>query len=72
MKERDLTIERLNKQLEEAKRTASQGSQQTQGEVQELDMENALKRYTTNRIITEKEADLIRTYVQALIQNSSE
>lgn len=43
MKERDLTIERLNKQLEEAKRTASQGSQQTQGEVQELDMENALK-----------------------------
>lgn len=43
MKERDLMIERLNKQLEDAKRTASQGSQQTQGEVQELDMENALR-----------------------------
>lgn len=43
MKERDLMIERLNKQLEDAKRTASAGSQQTQGEVQELDMENALR-----------------------------
>jgi len=43
MKEKDLLIERLNKQMEEMKRTAAQGSQQTQGEVQELDIEKSLR-----------------------------
>ncbi len=37
------TIERLNNQLNEAKLTASQGSQQLQGEILELDMEQALR-----------------------------
>jgi hypothetical protein len=43
LKERDLVIERLTKQMEEMKRTAAQGSQQSQGEVQELDIETTLR-----------------------------
>ncbi len=43
-KEKDKVIEDLKKALEEAKRRADQGSQQLQGEVQELDLENVLKR----------------------------
>lgn len=43
-KEKDLMIEGLKKSLEDAKRRADQGSQQTQGEVQELDLEENLAR----------------------------
>lgn len=42
-KEDKLTIDRLKKQIEEARRTASQGSQQTQGEVLELEIEDVLR-----------------------------
>lgn len=45
LKEKDLVIERMNKQMEEMKRTAAQGSQQTQGEVQELDIEQSLREH---------------------------
>ncbi len=42
-KEKDLMIEGLKKSLDEAQRKASQGSQQLQGEVQELDLEQELQ-----------------------------
>lgn len=42
-KEKDLQIDQLKKLLEEAQRKANQGSQQMQGEVQELDLEQTLK-----------------------------
>ncbi len=42
-KEKDQIIESLKKSLEEAQRKASQGSQQLQGEVLELDLEEFLK-----------------------------
>lgn len=41
--EREKIISDLKKSLEEAQRKASQGSQQTQGEVLELDLENTLR-----------------------------
>jgi hypothetical protein len=43
MLEKEHTIASLLKQLDEAKRRAEQGSQQLQGEVQELDLESELK-----------------------------
>jgi len=43
IKERELTIESLKKSLEDAQRKASQGSQQLQGEVAELELEKTLK-----------------------------
>lgn len=42
--ERDKTINDLKKALEDAQRKAAQGSQQLQGEVLELDLEDALRR----------------------------
>ncbi len=42
--EKDRQIEKLVQQLDEAKRQAQQGSQQTQGETLELDLEEALRR----------------------------
>lgn len=42
-KEKDKVIDDLKKALDAAQRKASQGSQQLQGEVQELDLEEALK-----------------------------
>ncbi len=41
-KEKEMLIESLKKSLEEAQRKASQGSQQSQGEIQELDLEETL------------------------------
>lgn len=43
VQERDLKIQGMQKQIEELRRKAEQGSQQTQGEVQELELENILK-----------------------------
>ena len=43
-KEKDKVIDDLKKALEDAQRKATQGSQQLQGEVQELDLEDMLKR----------------------------
>mgnify|MGYP001565350145 CR=1 FL=1 len=43
-KEKDKVIDDLKKSLEDAQRKATQGSQQLQGEVQELDLEEILKR----------------------------
>lgn len=42
-KEKEQYIEALKKSLEDAQRKATQGSQQLQGEVQEIDMEETLK-----------------------------
>lgn len=42
-KEKDKVIDDLKKALEDAQRKAAQGSQQLQGEVQELDLEETLK-----------------------------
>lgn len=41
--EKELTISSLQKQIEDLKRRAEQGSQQLQGEVQELELESQLK-----------------------------
>ena len=41
--EKEKTIQDLKKSLDEAQRKANQGSQQTQGEVLELDLENTLR-----------------------------
>jgi hypothetical protein len=41
--EKEQTIAAMQKQIEELKRRAEQGSQQLQGEVQELDLENLLR-----------------------------
>jgi len=41
--EKELTISSMQKQIEELKRRAEQGSQQLQGEVQELEMESLLR-----------------------------
>lgn len=43
-KEKDKVIDDLKKSLEDAQRKASQGSQQLQGEVQELDLEDLLRK----------------------------
>jgi hypothetical protein len=43
-KEKDMVIDQLKKALEDAQRKASQGSQQLQGEVQELDLESMFHR----------------------------
>jgi hypothetical protein len=43
-KEKDLLIDGLKKSLEDAQRKAAQGSQQSQGEVQEVDLEEMLHR----------------------------
>jgi hypothetical protein len=43
-KQKDLLIDGLRKSLEDAQRKAAQGSQQSQGEVLELDLEEMLKR----------------------------
>ncbi|MDO8515300.1 MAG: DUF2130 domain-containing protein, partial [bacterium] len=51
--EKDKVINDLLKQVEEAKRTAQQGSQQTQGEVLELELEQLLKQEFPNDIIKE-------------------
>ena len=42
--EKEQTITAMQKQIEELKRRAEQGSQQLQGEVQELELENLLRR----------------------------
>ena len=44
LREKDETINRLHEQLTTAKRVAEQGSQQLQGEILELDMEDTLRR----------------------------
>lgn len=44
-KEKDKVIDDLKNALEDAQRKASQGSQQLQGEVQELDLEESLKHH---------------------------
>jgi hypothetical protein len=41
--EKELTISAMQKQIEELKRKAEQGSQQLQGEIQELEIESALR-----------------------------
>lgn len=71
MKEKDLTIERLNKQLEEAKRTASMGSQQTQGEVQELDIEEALLHTFPEDIIESVEKGEVGADAKQIVRSPS-
>lgn len=59
LKEKDLVIERMNKQMEEMKRTAAQGSQQTQGEVAELDIEKTLREtYPQDDIVPVEKGDM--------------
>jgi len=41
--EKEQTIASMQKQVEELKRRAEQGSQQLQGEVQELELEDTLR-----------------------------
>ena len=43
LSERELTISSMQKQIDELKRKAEQGSQQLQGEIQELEIENSLR-----------------------------
>jgi hypothetical protein len=53
VKERELTIENLKKALDDAQRKASQGSQQLQGEVQELELEHLLRQAFPSDLIEE-------------------
>ncbi len=67
-KEKDKKITDLMKSLEEAKRKAEQGSQQTQGEVLELEIEQLLKQtFPTDHIDEVKKgqrgADIIQTII---------
>ena len=67
IKEKDLQIERLNKLLEEANRAATQGSQQTQGEVQELDIERSLREtYPQDDILPVEKGDMGGDCVQVV------
>jgi hypothetical protein len=67
-REKDKVIADLQKKLTEAKRTAEQGSQQTQGEVLELEIETLLSReFPTDKIEEVKKgvrgADVIQTVI---------
>jgi hypothetical protein len=53
IKERELTIDSLKKSLDEAQRKASQGSQQLQGEVQEIELEHLLRQSFPSDIVAE-------------------
>ncbi len=70
-KENDKVIQDLKKALSDAQRKAEQGSQQTQGEVLELEIENILRREFPMDLITEvkkgvRGADAIQTVVNRL------
>ncbi len=57
--EKDKTIEDLKKALDDAQRRASQGSQQLQGEVQELDLEDTLRKlFPTDGVDEVKKGEL--------------
>lgn len=59
IKEKDEVIERLNKSVEEWQRKSNARSQQLQGEVQELDLEEALRRlFPTDEIEEIKKGEL--------------
>lgn len=67
-KEKDKKLSDLEKALEDARRKAQQGSQQTQGEVLELEIENLLKKEFPEDIISEvkkgqRGADVVQTVV---------
>lgn len=69
IKDRDEVIERLKKSVDELQRKAnSSGSQELQGETQELDLEDTLKRlFPTDEIVEVKKGELgadIRQYVK--------
>lgn len=51
--QKDKKLADLEKQLEEMRKTAQQGSQQTQGEVLELELEQSLRREFPNDVISE-------------------
>lgn len=53
MSEKDKKIADMEKMVEELKKTAQQGSQQTQGEVLELELEQSLRREFPNDVISE-------------------
>lgn len=70
-KEREMVIENLKKSLEDAQRKAQQGSQQTQGEVMELELEQTLRReFPEDRISEvkkgERGADISQTVIDKL------
>lgn len=52
MSEKEQTITAMQRQIEDLKRRAEQGSQQLQGEVQELELEGALKRSFPTDVFT--------------------
>lgn len=52
MAEKEQTITAMQKQIEDLKRRAEQGSQQLQGEVQELELENVLKQSFPTDVFT--------------------
>ncbi|MEI6239634.1 MAG: DUF2130 domain-containing protein [Planctomycetia bacterium] len=52
MSEKEQTIQAMQKQIEELKRRAEQGSQQLQGEVQELELEGLLKQSFPTDVFT--------------------
>jgi len=66
IREKDMLVERLNKQLEEMQKRIEQGSTQVQGEVQELALEEALRLVFPFDVISEvakgvKGADVVQT-----------
>lgn len=69
-KEKDETIESLRRALEDAQRKASQRSQQLQGEVQELDLEEKLQRLFPTDEITEVKKGELGADVRHIVKTS--
>lgn len=69
-KEKDKMIEDLKKSLEDAQRRANQGSQQLQGEVQELDLEETLRTNFPTDLIEPVEKGIRGADVRQIVKTS--
>jgi hypothetical protein len=73
MKEREKTITDMQKQIEELKRKAEQGSQQLQGEVQELELEVLLaSRFPTDTVVPVPKGDFGGDVLQCVVSPLSQ
>lgn len=70
-KEKDITIDRLKKALEDAQRKVNQGSQQTQGEVLELELERILKENFPNDDIKPVEKGVSGADIMQVVKSPS-
>lgn len=72
-KEKDKMLSDLKRSLEEAKRKAQQGSQQTQGEVLELEIEEVLKKdFPEDEIVEVKKGERGADVIQSVIDKKGQ